>query len=49
VAITVEPFLGAADEIGLALDRGGALGVRRQVDDGRRSADRIRERHHAPP
>ena len=40
------PFLGAADEIGLAFDRGGALGICRQVDDGRRSPDRIRKRHH---
>ena len=37
---------GAADEIGLALDRGGALGILGQIDDGRSRADRIRKRHH---
>ena len=40
------PFLGAADEVGLALDRGGPFGILRQIDHGRRRPDRIRKRHH---
>src|SRR4051794_34936489 len=46
VAITVAPSLAPPIEIGLALDRRGALGVFGKIDDGGGRADRVGERHY---